>query len=320
MRVLVMGAGAIGGYYGALLAEHGHDVTFVARGAHLAALREFGLELRRDGQAKRQYPVQAIASPADVPQHQGGFDLVLFTVKTYDTIAAATALRPVIGTKTTVLTLQNGVDSAAELSAVLGAERVLAGTTLVATTLVAPGIIERTSPFQKITLGEQDGTVTLRVETIAAALRAADIEAVVSSDPQRAVWEKFIVLAPHASITSACQSPVGPIRETPEGAMLYRTLIAEAVAVGHASGVALTADAVEATVALVMSVPPTLKTSMQHDYERGHRVELEHLTGAVVRRGRALGVPTPAFDPLYAILKVRALTCGGQAEGVPVAR
>ena len=230
-----------------------------------------------------------------------------------DTAAAAATLRPVVGPRTAVLTLQNGVDSVDELGAALGPDRVLAGTTLVAATLVAPGVVERTSPFQKITLGEPSGAATPRAEAVAAALRGAGVEVTLTADPLRAVWEKFIVLAPHASLTSACEAPVGPIRETPEGAALYRTLIAEAVAVGRACGVDLPADAVETTVALVMAVPPTLKTSLQHDYERRHRVELEHLTGAVVRRGRAVGVPTPAFDALYAVLKVRALAFGGLA-------
>lgn len=308
MRVLVMGAGAVGGYYGGALARRGHDVVFVARGEHLAALRERGLELRTDGQTHLLRPVRAVASPAEVGEP---VDLVLFTVKGYDAEAAAAALRPVVGPATAVLTLLNGVDSADQLSRALGAEHVLAGTTLILTNVVAPGVIDQTSPFRKITMGELTGGVTPRAEAVAAALREAGVEVTLSADPMVGVWTKFIMQAPHATLTTACQSALGPIRETPEGAALYLTLIREVVAVGRAAGVALPADAVEATMDLIWSLPATAMTSMQRDFERRRRTELEQLTGAVVRRGQALGVPTPAFAALYAVLRVRALAFGG---------
>jgi 2-dehydropantoate 2-reductase len=308
MRVLVMGAGAVGGYYGGVLARRGHDVVFVARGEHLAAMRERGLELRTDGQTYLLRPVRAVASPAEAGEP---VDLVLFTVKGYDAEAAAAALRPVVGPATAVLTLLNGVDSADQLSRALGAEHVLAGTTLILTNVVAPGVIDQTSPFRKITMGELTGGVTPRAEAVAAALRAAGVEVTLSADPMVGVWTKFIMQAPHATLTTACQSALGPIRETPEGAALYLTLIREVVAVGRAAGVALPADAAEATMDLIRSLPATAMTSMQRDFERRRRTELEQLTGAVVRRGQALGVPTPAFAALYAVLRVRALAFGG---------
>ncbi|MGH7319217.1 MAG: ketopantoate reductase family protein, partial [Candidatus Rokuibacteriota bacterium] len=168
MRVLVMGAGAVGGYYGALLAQRGHAVTFVARGAHLAALRRDGLAIVSGGRTTVLHPITAVASPADAG---ADFDLVLFTVKGYDTDAAAVALRPAMGAKTAVLTLQNGVDSVDRLGAVLGAERVLAGVTTIEATIVAAGVVERTGPTPRIVLGEAAGAPTPRVETIAAALR-----------------------------------------------------------------------------------------------------------------------------------------------------
>jgi len=311
MRVLVMGTGGIGGLCGALLAQHGNEVTFVARGAHLAALLERGLELRSGGQVARLRPVRAVAEPAAA---EGPAELVLFTVKTYDTAVALQALQPAIGPGTAVLTLQNGVESAAQLSAGLGAEHVLVGTALMFSAIVEPGVIEA-GPLRRITLGEQSGAVTPRVEAIAATLRDAEIEATVATDARRAVWEKFVALAPHATAASACQLPIGPIRSVPEGAALYRTLIEETVAVGRADGVALPADAADRAFALSMALPDDARNSMERDYQLKRRVELDQLTGAVVRRARDLGVPTPAFDTLYAVLRVRALAFGGLTIG-----
>ena len=173
MRVLVMGSGGLGGYFGGMLAHQGHDVTFVARGAHLAAMRERGLEVRTDEQTYRFSPVSAVAAPEEAT---GDFDLILFTVKGYDAEAAATALRPVIGPTTAVLTVLNGVDSAEQLAAILGPEHVLAGTTFIRSTLAEPGMIEQMGTLRRVVFGEFSGGVTPRVERVAAALRAAGIE------------------------------------------------------------------------------------------------------------------------------------------------
>jgi 2-dehydropantoate 2-reductase len=310
MRVVVMGAGAVGGYYGWALATRGHDVAFVARGAHLAAMRERGLEVRSGGQAHLLRPVAAVASPSEV---DGPVDLVLFTVKGYDVAEAAAALRPLIGPATAVLTLLNGVDSAEQLAEAFGPEHVLAGTTLILTSIAAPGVIEQTSPFRRITMGELAGGVSPRAEAIAAALTEAGVEVTLSPDPLVGVWTKFIMQAPHATMTTACESALGPIRDTPEGEALYLTLIREVVAVGRAAGVALPADAVEATMAVIRAFPAEAMTSMQRDFAARRRTELDQLAGAVVRRGAALGVPTPAFAALYAVLRVRALAFGGVA-------
>lgn len=303
MRVLVMGAGAVGGYYGGALALKGHSVIFVARGAHLAAMREHGLELRTGGVSHRLQPITAVASPAEV---DGTVDLVLFTVKGYDTERAAIALKPVVGPNTAVLTLLNGVDSADLLAQALGREQILAGTTLILTSLVAPGIIDQTSPFRRITMGELAGGVTPRAEAIAAALTDAGVEVTLSADAMVGVWNKFIMQAPHATMTTVCQSALGPIRQTPAGLELYLTLIKEVVAVGRAAGIALADNAVDATMTIIKEFPAAAKTSMQRDFEAQRQTELEQLTGAVVRKGLALGVPTPAFAALYAVLRVRA--------------
>jgi 2-dehydropantoate 2-reductase len=308
VRVLVMGAGAVGGFYGAALAGRGHAVTFVARGAHLEALRERGLTLRSGGASTVLRPVHAVADPSE---SGGGFDLVLFTVKGYDTEPAALALRPAVGPRTAVLTLQNGVESGDRLGAVLGDGRVLVGTTLMATTIAEPGIIDQANPVLRIELGERSGEVTPRVESIAAALRDAGAEVRVTTDVRRAVWEKFVRLAPGATLTTACRATLGEVRSTPEGAALYRALIAETVAVGRAAGADLPPDAVESAVRLIGTLPADMRTSMQLDFERRRRVELEDITGAVVRLGKRLGVSTPTYEVLYGVLRVRAATFGG---------
>jgi 2-dehydropantoate 2-reductase len=302
-----MGAGAVGGYYGAALLARGHAVTFVARGGHLRAMQERGLAIRSGGRVTVHHPVDAVAEPPGA----GDFDLVLFTVKGYDTDAAARALRPALGANSTALTLQNGVDSEERLGAALGGDRILVGTTLLATTLAEPGVIEQANPVRRIELGEPSGAVTTRVEGVASVLRDAGVDVHVTTDVRRAVWEKFIRLAPGATLATACHATIGEVRSTVEGARLYRALIAETVAVGRAAGAQLPEDAVETAVRLIEALPADMRTSMQLDYERRRRVELEEITGAVVRLGRRLGVATPVYDVLYAALKVRAQAFGG---------
>ena len=184
----------------------------------------------------------------------------------------------------------------------LGADRVLVGTTLIATTVAEPGTIEQAHPLRRIELGEPSGPVSPRVESIAAALRGTGTEVRVTTDVRRAVWDKFIRLAPGATLTSACQATIGEVRSTPEGAALYRALVAEPLAVGRAAALGRACRGL---------VSADMKTSMQLDYERHRRVELEEITGAVVRLGRRWGVQTPVYDVLYAVLRVRAMTFGG---------
>lgn len=311
MRVLVMGSGAVGSAYGAILAQHGHVVTFVARGAQLQALRERGLEVRRPGETVALRPVHAVERPVEAG---GDLDLILFTVKGYDTEAAIAALRPVVGAATMVLPLQNGVDGVEGLSAAFGRERVLAGTTTINVAVLEPGVIEERGVPIRTTVAELSGEITPRLEAITAALSAAGLEGVASNDPQLTLWRKFVLLAAHATITSACGEPVGAIRALPEGAALYRQLIGETAAVGRAAGVALPPEIEATTHEFVMNMPPTARSSMAIDFAGQRRVELEQLTGAVVRRARALGVPTPGFDALYPVLRVKALAYGGLRE------
>ena len=203
-------------------------------------MRERGLTVRSGGPRRRSC-IRSTPWPTR-PRPSGDFELVLFTVKGYDTEAGGR--RPPAGGRartTAVLTLQNGVDSGDRLGAVLGADRVLVGTTLIATTIAEPGVIDQANPIRRIELGEPSGAVTPRVELIAAALRDAGVEVSVTTDVRRAVWEKFVRLAPGATLATACRATIGEVRSTPEGAALYRALIAETVAVGRAAGADLAA-------------------------------------------------------------------------------
>jgi 2-dehydropantoate 2-reductase len=272
-------------------------------------MQTHGLEVRTPSGAHHIKPVSAVENPAAV---SSPFDLVLFTVKGYDTEDAATALRPAVGPQTVVLTLQNGVESADRLAEILTPANILAGATYVAATTTTPGVIDQVSAFRRIVFGEPGGGITPRVEAIASALQDAGIEATASADATTAVWQKFVMQAPNATITSVCRAPVGPIRDTTEGAALYRRAMAEVAAVGRAVGVALAEDAEDTAFATVSSMPAAAKSSMQVDFERGRRVELEELTGAVVRQGKKVEVPTPTFGALYSVLRVRELTDGSR--------
>ena len=308
MRTLVMGSGGVGGYYGGLLANAGNDVTFVARGAHLEALRERGLEVRTQGQTIKVQPASATDDPASVEPKP---ELVLFTVKTFDTESAARALKPAVGPNTNVLTLQNGVDSVETLGRILGPERVLAGVCLVASSVVEPGVIQENGFSRMVRFGEPGGGRSGRVGQVARVLREAGIEVEEHENAQQAIWDKFVLLAPHASISALTQTPIGVTRETPEAMELYKTLIREVMAVGRAHGFDFAEDTPDRIVNQFMTAPPGQTSSLQRDYAAGRKVELEYITGTVIRRARAKGVPTPTFDALYPILKVRAKSFGG---------
>ena len=302
MRVLVMGAGGVGGFYGGRLLQRGHVVTLVARGAHLETLRARGLEVRAAGLPAGPRPVRAVADPGEVGDRP---ELVLFTVKGYDTETAARALLPALDATSVVLTLQNGVDAVERVGAVVGPARILAGSTVIEAAITAPGVVEQRGTTPRVVLGEPSGAPTPRVEAVAALFRDAGVETLVTADARRALWEKFVRIAPGATLSSACQKSLGPLRQVPETAALYRALVGEAVAVGRAAGVALPADAVDQAVGFIWTLPAGMTTSMQRDFEGGRPVELEELTGSVVRLGARLGVPTPVFAVLYAVLKPR---------------
>lgn len=305
MKVAILGSGAVGGYYGARLARAGHDVTFIARGAHLAAIRERGLEIRSPALGDFVARARAEEDTANV----GPVDLVLVAVKTYDNPTALPMLRPMLGADTAVLTVQNGVDSAGEVAAVAGEARTLGGTTYIATALEAPGLIVQTGDHRRIVFGEAFGElprVTERVTRIHEALAAADIQSYPVGDGRVPVWEKFVFLASLAGFTGAARLPIGPVWGDPVTKAQFLAGCREIEAVARAEGVPVAADVVDRIIPYVDAIPGTMRSSLLIDLQQGKRIEVEALQGTVVRRGAARGVPTPIIATLYAVLKPHA--------------
>lgn len=305
MKVAILGSGAVGGYYGARLARAGHDVTFIARGAHLAAIRERGLEIRSPALGDFVARARAEENTARV----GPVDLVLVAVKTYDNPTALPMLRPMLGADTAVLTVQNGVDSAGEVAAVAGEARTLGGTTYIATALEAPGLIVQTGDHRRIVFGEAFGElprVTERVTRIHEAFAGADIQSYPVGDGRVPVWEKFVFLASLAGFTGAARLPIGPVWGDPVTKAQFLAGCREIEAVARAEGVPVAADVVDRIVPYVDAIPGTMRSSLLIDLQQGKRIEVEALQGTVVRRGAARGVPTPIIATLYAVLKPHA--------------
>jgi 2-dehydropantoate 2-reductase len=302
LRIAVMGSGGVGGYLGGRLAAAGQDVTFVARGAHLAAIRAHGLALRSALGDALIRPAQASDDPGAI----GPVDLVIFAVKLYDTEAAAEATRPLVGPDTGVVTVQNGVDSAELLARALGRDHVIGGVAQIASVIDEPGVIRHTGTMASFVFGELDGTRSERVAALAAALQAAGVEHRVSADIQRDIWDKMAFLATFAGLTALMRLPIGPIREDAETRAMLREGLAEAFAVARARGIALPDDFVERTLSRCDRLPYEMKSSMLQDLERGRRLELPWLSGAIVRLGQELGVPTPIHAFITTALKLHA--------------
>jgi 2-dehydropantoate 2-reductase len=302
MRVAVIGAGAIGGFYGGLLAKAGHDVSFLARGRHLQALRERGLEVRSADFGN--FTVSGKAS--DRPEDLGQAELVLFAVKTYDLDEAARAAKVVLGAEASLLTFQNGLDAPERVAEVVGEQHVLIGTTRLETTIVEPGVIGHLTPGHIVTVSALSGPPTSQVEAVVEVLQGAGIKTSMVTDGHQALWEKACALLPMATITSVCRAPMGPILALPETASLVKTLLDEVAAVARAYGYDLTAVR-ERVSNVIVNIPATTKASMARDFERGGRTELEALTGALVRMADVKGVDVPASRTAYAILKLRAI-------------
>lgn len=303
MHFAILGSGAVGGYYGARLAWSGQRVSFLARGAHLRAIRERGLMV---WSPLGDFTVRAQAE--DDPAKIGPVDVVLLAVKTYDNAGALPILRHLIGPSTVVVTLQNGVDSVDQVAAEIGQERVLGGPTYVATALTLPGLIEQTGTHRRIVFGEAFGDrtrVSERVQKIADVLAAADIQAEPVADARVPLWEKFIYLAPFAAFTGAARLPIGPLWSDPAIREQFMRAVAEVESVARAEGVAVRdpASLREHVVKYVDVLPPSTRSSLLIDLQQGKRIEVESLPGSVVRRGVAAGVPTPIIAGLYSVLK-----------------
>lgn len=312
MRVAILGSGAVGGYYGAKLARAGHDVTFIARGAHLAAIRARGLEIKSPALGD----FVARAGAEDDTSKVGPVDVVLVAVKTYDNPTALPLLTPMLGGSTVVLTVQNGVDSPAEVAAVAGESRTLGGTTYIATALEAPGVIVQTGTHRRIVFGEAFGELprmSARVQAIHDALSGADIQSFPKDDGRVAIWEKFVFLAALAGFTGAARLPIGPVWADPFTKAQFLAGCREIEAVARAEGVPVAADVVDRIVPYIDAIPGTMRSSLLIDLQAGKRIEVEALQGTVVRRGAALGVPTPIMSTLYSVLKLHAQ--GARADG-----
>ena len=303
MRIAAMAAGAVGGYFGARLAAAGHDVNFIARGAQLEAIRTNGLKLEStlgDLHLKD-------AKVTDDPARVGPVDIVLFAVKLWDTEKAAELARPLVGPATRVITFQNGVGNVERLAPILGQDNVLGGTAHIASVVSAPGVISHTSQFARLRFGRIDGRPDALVARFAQEGQAAGLDIAVSDAINVDLWKKFVFLAALAGATSSTRQPLGAILADPDTRALLFNLMREVIAVARAKGVTLPADFLDEQVKFAENAPKTMKASMAHDLERGNRLELDWLTGKVAALGRELGVPTPASDTVYAVLKLHRM-------------
>jgi 2-dehydropantoate 2-reductase len=299
MRIAVIGAGGVGGAFGAALAHAGADVTFVARGAHLKAMREHGLRIEGPRGNTHLVPTQATDDPATI----GPVDFVMFCVKLWDVESAGEAIKPLVGADTAVITLQNGIDSHERLVPILGSRAVMPGVAQISATIAEPGVVRQVGTFMRLVFGEVDGGKSNRGEAFLALCQKAGFDATHSGHILVDLWMKFILLASNASITAATRKPVGLLREDPEIAPLFERAYSEVAAVGRAKGIAIPEDAVQKSVGFNRNSPPTMMASMAHDLIRGNRIELPWLGGKVVSLGRELGVPTPVHEVLYQVLK-----------------
>lgn len=299
MRIAVLGSGGIGGYFGARLAQAGQDVVFIARGAHLEALQRRGLTVRAPA-GEFTLPVTAVANASGVET----VDVVLFCVKSYDTEAAAQALAPLMDHETAVLTLQNGVDSVDAIASVAGAEAVLAGAVYVAVQLVEPGVIVRTGGEGRIVFGEAGGAVTERVRRLATVFETSGIAHDVVRDIDRVLWEKFLFITGVGGVTALARSGIGPLVESRDGRALLTASCAEIAAVAVAEGAPLPLTAAQAAIEQAAALPPQWRSSMARDLEDGRRLEVDGLSGAVVRRGLKHGIPTPIHQAIVACLSL----------------
>lgn len=299
MRIAIMGTGGVGGYYGGLLAKAGHDVTFIARGAHLRAIVEKGLQIKSVYGDFLVSPAQAADDPASVAP----VDLVIFGVKTYHTDEAARAIKPMISEDTTVISLQNGVDAAERIGAVIGEEHLLGAATWLSAAIEAPGVIGQYSQFRRIVLGELDGRLTPRVRKICSALSdtGATVEPV--ENISEILWTKFVFISSVSALGCLTRVTFGEYRDVPETRAVLARAIEETAATAKAKGVTLALDIVEKTLSFIDGSAAGIKPSMQRDLEAGRTTELESMIGIVVRLGKALGVPTPVANMAYAAIK-----------------
>ena len=305
MRIAIMGSGGVGGYFGARLVQGGADVHFIARGTHLAAMRESGLMIEGGPQPVRLPNVNV----TDDPKTIGPVDIVMFCVKLWDTESAAKQMLPILQPTTSVISFQNGVQKDDMLRPIVGDKALLGGVAYVGTSISRPGVIAQTGSVERLVFGEYDGRHSTRVEAFYGACKRGGINAEISDDVRRSIWEKYVSLAAMSGATTSIRQTIGPIRSNPLTRQFLLDLAREVVAVGRAHGVALPEDYAERRMAFVDAWPPEMTTSMHHDLQHGKPLELRWLSGGVVDLGTAVGVPTPMNR---AVRDVLILYAGGR--------
>lgn len=293
MKIVVMGSGGVGGYFGARLAAAGNEVTFVARGAHLEAMRRSGLRLDSEIGSLHLEPVKVVPDAREA----AAADAVIFTVKMRDTEGAAESLQSLVAGGATVFTFQNGVESGTRVGRILGAGKVVEGAAQIAAHIAAPGVIKQIGNFAMLEFGEADGGPSARVNAFHAACVAAGIAAKISDNISRTLWTKFAFLAPMSGMTALTRGPIGPVRANAKSRALLQAAVEEAVAVGMALKTGLVAEDAARTMKLIDALPKQMMASMCHDLLAGKPIELEGLSGAVARLAQenGLAAPTHAF-------------------------
>jgi len=303
MKIAVLGAGGAGGFFGGRLAHAGCDVTFIARGQHLAAMRERGLMIESEAQGDIAIPrVKATDDPASV----GTVDYVMIAVKLWDTETAARAARPLVGPRTAVLSLQNGVVKDDILRREFGSAAVMGAVGYVASHIGRPGVIHQTGMLQRVVIGEYDGSRSPRAQALVDAIRHTGVDVELSLDIRRTLWEKYVFLVGLSGTTATMRSRIAPIRTNPQTRAFLLDLMKEVVNVGRAHGVALPGDFAEQRLAFADTVPADMSSSLHHDLEHGNRLEVAWLSGGVVQLGKAVGVPTPLNRAVWDILALYA--------------
>lgn len=299
MRIAVIGAGGVGGYFGAKLASGGHEVAFVARGAHLAAMREHGLRVESAGGDIVLRDVIATDDPASLPP----VDVVMFCVKLWDVGQVAAQVAPLVARGGVVIPFQNGVDSADVLMRALGASRVLGGVAYIAASMRSPGVIEHVGSMARLRVGAFDRALADRAHAFVDACRAARVDAEVAPDIRRALWEKFVLLAALSGVTCLARQPVGNVRADPDLLATFAAAMRETVAVASAQGISLASDFVTGQLRVFDGLPPEMRSSMLNDLVAGRRLEAQWLCGRVAELAAQNGIAAPVNATIYAGLK-----------------
>jgi len=300
MKIAIIGAGGVGGFFGARLQQAGADVHFVARGAHRAAMRAEGLRVESPLGDIHLPRVNVTDNPADI----GPADIVWLAVKLWDMDAAITSMRPLMAPHTGVISFQNGVEKDDILREAFGDRAVMGGVAYIATNIDRPGVIKHTGTMQRLVFGEYDGRRSPRAESLLEAAVRGGINAELSDDIRKAIWEKFVFLVGLSGSTTTMRETIGPIRSNPRSRRFLSELMRETVAVGRALGVALPADFAEQRLAFVDGLPEQMTSSMHHDLKAGKRLEVSWLSGGVAQLGERTGVPTPMNRAVWDILAI----------------